>query len=311
MNINLTKNVKLRAFFIPNVAINKSKSDILEKLNDRLVANKSIARDRSMVLNPEDPKKEEDLLSFYRLTNSQFRGTIIRIFYAEDTTKIPDDFLNHEQIQLTDLEQVDPSLKMMFKDSYSFLMNDSFLITNLQGNITIKRFQTFINWLLENQRKDTLYEFSPKTKPISDTRLLDIKNIEVKDISIHKDQNHEELQKDSKLISVGNEILKTLLGDVTSFDKIKDQQIISAKLFIKFTKPKAMKKEEYEKIMSAYLKPISDTEDVTLITKKGAKLKGSDVLWTKDVDIEMTESKLMVEEHLFQEMELFLREISQ
>lgn len=302
------KKIKLRAFTIPNQALDKSKSDILEKLKHRLKTNKSIVRDRSMILNPDDPNKEEDLLSYFKLTNTQFSGTILRIFYAEDTTKIPDDYLNHEQIQLSELEQVDPTLKMMFKESYYFYMNDSFLVTNLQGNITVKRFQTYINWLLENQRNETLYEFTPKTRQIQDTRLLDIKNIEVKDSVIYHEKNINNT--DNRLISVGNDILKSLLGDVESFKEIKDQQIISAKLFIKFNRPKKMKKEAYEKIMSAYLKPISDTEDVTFITKKGVKLTGNDVLLTKDVEVEMTESKVIVEEQLLQAMEAFLKELS-
>lgn len=302
------KKIKLRAFTIPNQALDKSKSDILEKLKHRLKTNKSIVRDRSMILNPDDPNKEEDLLSYFKLTNTQFSGTILRIFYAEDTTKIPDDYLNHEQIQLSELEQVDPTLKMMFKESYYFYMNDSFLVTNLQGNITVKRFQTYINWLLENQRNETLYEFAPKTRQIQDTRLLDIKNIEVKDSVIYHEKNINNT--DNRLISVGNDILKSLLGDVESFKEIKDQQIISAKLFIKFNRPKKMKKEAYEKIMSAYLKPISDTEDVTFITKKGVKLTGNDVLLTKDVEVEMTESKVIVEEQLLQAMEAFLKELS-
>lgn len=305
-----TKKVKLRAFSIPNNALDKSKSDILDKLDLRLKVNRSVAKDRSMILNPEDPNKEEDMLSFFKLSKSFFCGTIIRIFYAEDTNRIPEDFLEHEQIQLSELEQMDTSISRIIKDNYYFFMNSSFLVTNLSGN-TIKRFQTYINWLLTDQRGEDLYEFTPKTRVFEDTRLIDIKNIEVKDSSIYKENSGSGSERDKRLLPVTLDTLKQFFVDVNSYDEIKDQQIVSAKLLIQFKKPKKMKKEAYEKIMSAYLKPISDTEDVTFITKKGDKLTGNDVLLTKDIVVEMTESKLINEENLFQEMELFLKELAQ
>lgn len=47
--------------------------------------------------------------------------------------------------------------------------------------------------------------------------------------------------------------------------------MLSAKLVVSFSKPKKMTEEEYEKELSAYMKPISDTENVVFNTKMGVE----------------------------------------
>jgi len=302
------KKVKLRAFEIPNKELDKSKNDLLKHLNKRLVENKSKANDRMMILNLEDENKEEDLLSFYRITKSYICGSIIRIFYADETSKIPNDFLDHEQITMSELEKDSATTQnMRFKEHYYFFMNDSYLISNFQSNSHIKRFQTYINWLIQIERGDVIYEFTPKVQSVDKFHLSEIKNIEVKDSAIYKDDDSK--IKSNSLLTLKDDLIKLFLNDVSDFDEIKKQQIVSAQLLLKFSKPKEMKKEAYEKIMGAYLKPISETDDVVFTTKKGKKINCSDILMTKDVLIELTESKMISEEQLLQEMELFIQEI--
>lgn len=54
--------VKLRAFEIVNTNINSSSSDVGDKLRIYLDNSKD-ANERRMLLNSEDPQKEEDLIS--------------------------------------------------------------------------------------------------------------------------------------------------------------------------------------------------------------------------------------------------------
>ncbi len=300
--------VKLRAFDIPNKELDLSKNDLLKHLNNRLNVNKSKANDRVMILNVEDENKEEDLLSFFKITKSYICGSIIRIFYADETSKIPDDFLDHEQITLSELEKDNGSNQnMRFKEHYYFFMNDELLISNFQTNSHIKRFQTYINWLIQVDRGDIIYEFTPKVKHVDKFQLSEIKNIEVKDSAIYKEDDSK-IQTNS-LLTIKDDFLKLFLNDVKDFDEIKKKQVVSAQLLLKFVKPKEMKKDDYEKIMGAYLKPIAETDDVVFTTKNGKKINGSDILMTKDVLVDLTESKMISEEQLLQEMELFIQEI--
>ena len=81
---------------------------------------------------------------------------------------------------------------------------------------------------------------------------------------------------------------------------------------VKFKKPRRMVQEDYEKILGATLKPVGDIENVKFKTKdKKNIVKGKDLLKTKTVEIEKTESGYLVEEQLIQAMAHYLQEISQ
>ena len=85
-----------------------------------------------------------------------------------------------------------------------------------------------------------------------------------------------------------------------------DNKILSAQLLVKFTKPRKMEEEDYEKLLGAYMKPISDADGVTFKLKNGKKITGSNILRTKNVEIEMIDDVRISEPALIQEMEEFL-----
>ncbi|MDR3706618.1 MAG: hypothetical protein P4L28_12025 [Paludibacteraceae bacterium] len=311
MGVKDIKSLKLRAFKIANDDIARSNSGLLDILSTKLKG--SIAEHRRMLLNSEDPKKEEDLISDYYLKeNSYVGGVVLRICLAEGIPNIPEIYLQKEKITMTELDPTNSESSIYYKDHYYFSLNNNFLVTNLQSNITISRLQTYINWLLQNERGEKLFEFSPMMVPLSQTKLSELKNIIVKDSTVHPDAKLEQNEEEStvkKLLSVSKSLLSELLNDTANFEEISENHIISAKLLIQFTKPRKMKKEDYEKIMSAYMKPISDTNDVSFTTKKGDKIKGTDILKTKSVEIELTKSGMFSENQVFQEMEKFLHEL--
>ena len=71
-----------------------------------------------------------------------------------------------------------------------------------------------------------------------------------------------------------------------------------------------MTTQEYQKILGAYLKPVSDLDNVTFKRKDGkSEVKGRDLLRTQIVDIETTQSGKLVEQQLLQEMSRFLLEL--
>lgn len=70
-----------------------------------------------------------------------------------------------------------------------------------------------------------------------------------------------------------------------------------------------MSEEEYQRLYGAYLKPISDIDNISFKDKNGNQIKGKDVLKTKNVNIETTETGELVEPQLNQEMIRFLNEL--
>lgn len=303
-----TKNVTLRVYSVVNQDPSLSKSDILKKLNEKLNKNSTKAKDRSMILNPDDPNKEEDMLSFFTLSSSKMKGSIIRFFYSEDTGIIPDALFDSEQIQISDIEKLETDQKRLLKDNYYFILNDSYLITALCGT-SCKKFQTYINWLLEDVREEKLYEFTPKFNKSVGTQISQIKNIVIRDstIDITKPADEVDIIPKKAIFKFDFDKVKELFNDTDSFEVIKKRNIMTATLSLQFgRKPKDMKKEDYEKVLSTFIKPIEDTNHITFITKNNGKISGNDVLLIKKVNVSLTDSKHIVESELFQEMEKIL-----
>jgi len=305
---NKEKPQRLRAFRIENNEISQSNSRLLNNLTNRL--NGSVAETRRMPLNSDDPMCEEDLISDFNINGQNYiYGAVIRIMHSEDVPNIPDEYLKHEKISMRELDTIKDKAgsSIIYKEHFYFLLNDEFVITNLQSNLPIKRLQVYFNWLLEKERGNILYEFTPMIVPQKETKLSDINKITVKDTTVNFSDKQENTG--HKKFALSLDLLTDLIKDVSSLDQIIENNIVSAELLIKFTKPKKMSEDDYQRIMGAYMKPISETDDISFSTKKHGTIKGSDILRTKLVSVELTETNKINEPHLYQEMEEFLNEL--
>jgi len=305
-----TRSFNLRAFRIANDNISKSSNGIKNMLSKKLKG--SVSQDRRMLINEND--NEEDLLSDFDSNHNCFHGVIFRICPSDAVQNIPNDFFQKEKISITELDDISPEKTNVCKDHYYFSVNDKFLVTNLQKNITISRLQVYINWLLREERAERLFEFAPILIKPENVKLSELKNITFKDTSIHKEivsqNNSGGIGK--KSFDIAKSLLSKLLNDpqdINMFEKIEENQIISAELLIKFSKPRNMSKEDYDKIAGAFVKPISDTDDVIFTTKEGNKITAAALQKTKPIEIELTEQKKINEKQLQQEMEKFLKEL--
>ncbi len=302
---NKSKLLKLRAFNIENNEITKASSDLFDNLKKKLSGSK--AEERRMLLNEEDVKKEEDLISDYEMKKDYVFGVVLRITHSEDVPNIPETLLQKETFSIFDLGKIDATSSIIYRNHYYFLISKDYVITNLQGNIPIKRLQVYLNWYLDEERGAKYYEITPKIVCNVETKLADIKKITVKDNSVLFNAPKDTHER--KITNIKREVLSSLIDDTGSLDDILEQDIISAELSIKFKKPTKMSVEDYQKMMGAYMKPISETDDVSFITKKGGRIKGSEILRVKSVEIELTETNKINEPELYQEMEKFLLEL--
>ena len=301
------KSITLRSFFIENDDLKSGTNELHKLLSIKLQG--SVVQKRGMILNAEDKNQESDLIADYNIVpNNYVSGTVIRICPTEGLKSIPDIFLQKEKFAFNDLDSIQNGSKNVIKDHYYFLLNDIYLITNLLGNKTISRFESYINWYLEDVRNKKFFTFKPLTTPPPETKYSELQNVIVRDSLIPNIENINDKNGDKKRYLIPDNLLKLIIDDVPLLNEIKEKQILSASLLIKFTRPKKMTKKEYEKIMGAYMKPISDTEDIIFKTKNGT-FKGSDILKTKIVQIELTDSGLISEKELMSEMEKFLNEI--
>jgi len=299
----MQKTITLRAFRIENNDITQSTVDVKELLEARLES--TTVEARRMLLNNND--SEEDLICDYLLSTHFVFAAVLRIKPRGDVPNIPDNLFNGNKFVISTLDELEIDSSLVYKDHFYFLLNNEYVVTNLPRTTGIIRLQTYINYVLEDEREDSLYELTPLVQETPEYKLRDLERIKIQDpnISVIEDNIREESQKTSLSLSM----LTGLLSSVKDIDSHRLDQIVSAELLLKFKKPREMSQDDYQRALGAYMKPITETENVTFYPKKGIPVKGSDILKTKSVDVELTQSGKLSEQHLKQEMERFLKEL--
>lgn len=310
------KNIILRAFSLVNTDLKHNETNLLSLLCFKL--KDSVMNDRRMLINPDDPQREEDLIANFDLRMKRnvcvmVVGTMLRIASVDDIPNITDDILNKEKVDIETLESIKSDSKVIYKSHYYFAVNNEYLVVSLPSNRTINAYQTYLNEYLKDVREDILYEFTPLLTKSQKVKFGDVKSIKIgsKDYPIGSNSNKETDTSPllvKKIKNVARGVLKELMEENKDLKQILDEEIVSAELVLKISKKKN-KAKETEKALSSFLKPISDTDGIELITKNG-KVTAADIFKTKLVSIELTESKHISELQLFQEMEKFLSELS-
>lgn len=309
--------MKLRAFSISNDLLTESKSNAYSLLLSTLTSSNNTA-DRCMILNAQDPNKEEDLISYYQnIEEKKFVFcTMLRMAPGKEVQHVTETLLSKKLFTIDDLDSQDIDTAAIYKNHYYFALNDNYIVTTLPLTTTITRLQTYINWFIKNLKEPL--EASPVIKKEEASSLSKINSIIVKDPI--KNNTPSENNKSTNLPSVGKsfvslsgyvwETVKNALLDSSKLDEVTLSQMISAELIIKFSKPRKMSEEEYAKALSAYLKPVSDLDNISFKTAAGNTIKkGTDVVMIKPVNIDTTESGKINEQTLLQEMGKFLNEI--
>ena len=301
--------IKLRAFEITNTDINKMHSDIKDKLKSFLKNSKTV-NERRMLLNTEDPQKEEDFISNFSKDNllmDVIFCTMLRVAFGNNVQHINTHLFEKPNFTIEELNNSTLDTDAIYKNHYYFALNNNYLMTNLQGNITITRLQTYLNWLLND-----LYEISPLLAEEIVPSISDIKDIVVKDTSIYPTKESENSTQRSSfdLGKIALNLIKNALIDSDKLSDIELEQMISARLVIEFKKPKKSDSESLKKAYSALLKPVSDLDNFEFVTRDNKKIiKGKQILRIKEVSIETTDSGLLNEAQLSQEMIRFIRDL--
>lgn len=327
--------IVLRAFKINNPNATTATSQVREKLEAFLESDHS-AEQRCLVLNPDDTNKEQDLISDYssKGKDQSLFCTLLRMKIGNGVQHITNELLNEHKFSINDLKQRTIKTAGIYQRHYYFSILGDYLVTACMPlNQTIKQLQTYLAWLLKNE----VLEITPMISPPKECKLSDLVSAtfadpEFNDVSpFQSEQNahthNQQTTKNNPIQNVENtetkrswlnvavikELLPKLLREKSDFKDVEDlAKIISAELVVKFKKPRRMVQEDYEKILGATLKPVGDIENVKFKTKdKKNIVKGKDLLKTKTVEIEKTESGYLVEEQLIQAMAHYLQEIIQ
>ncbi|WP_180173600.1 hypothetical protein [Acinetobacter sp. YH01024] len=302
---------KLRAFEIINSDVNKKQSDLGEKLRVKLQTSIEV-NERRMLLNAEDPQKEEDLISDFAKNSSTgdpIFCTMLRVALGNNVQHIDGTLFSKKHFTIADLNSSVVNAEAIYKNHYYFSVNNNFLITNMPGNLTITRLQTYLNWLLND-----LYEVNPLVAEDAMPELSNIKDITVRDPvtggDITPNAAKPTFGKTFNIGKVALDLVKGALNDTKDISDHQLEQMISAKLVIEFKKPKKDDDEQIRRAFGALLKPVADLDNFEFLTRNNKKIiKGKKILRTKEVTIETTDTNLFNEAQLSQEMNRFIREL--
>lgn len=320
-------NVTLRAFRINNPNLSKQTSGVRILLEDKLMSSNK-AEDRCLILNSDDITKEQDLISFYDSNGKEqsLFCTMLRMAPGNEVHHITKALLQGKKFSIDKLENQDLQTAGIYKSHYYFSILDDYLVTAvLPLNRTIKQLQTYLSWLLN----DELLELTPLIEPPKECKLSDLDFAVFQEPDFSEEPNVSEKQDDFKgnsgianqsvmhtkqhylSLDMVKKVIGTLFDSGKKIEEIDDlAQIVSAQLLIKFRKPKEMDQEQYERILGATLKPVSDLENVKFKTKNNKQIiKGKDLVKTKIIEIEKTDSGYLSEEQLKQEMAKYLRDL--
>lgn len=314
MSEKISKSIILRAFRIKNSSFIQSKSNLFDKLKDKLSTSK-IAEDRAMIANHNDTDSDRHLIAYYEFIenpNAIF-CLIMQITQDGSHEAFSEDLLKQNKIKLEDItKNIEEKGSIACLNSYYFLLHQEYIVTNIPLNRTIKDLQIYLNWFT----KDTFIELLPVINT-DRIKLSDIKSISIQDNSI-KQYHQPRLQPNghkSKTLSLGESLwskLKSLIQDTDSLQEIELSQIISAHVSIEFNKPKTMSETDYQNILSACLKPLADIEDCTFKYKHDKIAKsGSDIIKIQKVQIQKTSNGNLNEQDLMQAMNRFAVSIIQ
>ena len=213
----------------------------------------------------------------------------------------------NEKFSFNDISNLkDKTNTKIYKDYYYFLLNNNYLLTNLSGKYSVECFQTYLNWLCKDTRGDNLISFLPKLALSEDLKLSDLKKIEIGENTILKTN----LQTDSGLKFKNK--LSDFLKEIFDFnDKILNDidvsQFFTANLVLKLnSKQKELTDENYERILGAIVKPLTNDSNVVILGKNNKRLLGANVNCVKEITVEKTSSDNINEQQLKQEMEKIL-----
>ena len=298
------KEVFLRAFRISTDDMYSS-GNILKNLIEVLEKSPTV-NDRRLPLNTESAK--EDLLSCYSISKdrNQLFCTMVRANLGNEVKSITEDLFREKTFPLSKLQaKMVTGAASIYDFSYYFAVFGDVLITNLPRPHTISSTQTYINWLLNDSR----YEITPLISRKQATSLSKIDSLTFDDDFLRKNVITEGSA--SVLLKTGIiERLKGLFVDASSIEEIDLDQLISAKLVVKFKKSKVNQLVEIQSAYGALLKPISDLDNVTVRTRDNTTLvKGSQLQLSQPVKIGLLENGLLEEPSLFQAMEKFYQSI--
>lgn len=268
----------------------------------RTLSNFGTINERFMRLSELDENKEGDFIASFKSSTKYIFGLILRMREGE-MAHILKDQLNHSMITLDEIaKETEANVAGAMKEYSYFLLNNNHLIYT-QGLLSLKSFQTYINWLLRKDDEDKAgYIFNPIIKETNEVSVSGIKSIEIGDSAFLGGRTLASISKSFDILKSG--ILKHLLANSKDLEEIEAENIISARIQLKIKTMRGKKNAEKKKALTAAIKS-ADNDDVIITVKNGTKIKGASFVVKKPLTLETTKNGFPIESQIEKEMHDF------
>lgn len=298
----------LYAYSIENDKISKAHSDFTAKFIKKLKAPEKI-KVRCYEVNTET--KESDLLMNYAVVDgNMLYGVLVRIKPTKDMPSLPDDFLERESINFSDLVGLgEGGDKMSCKDIDYFMVDNEHLVTTMPST-RISRFRTYANFVLTVERGDTLYSFTSMIETPKDIKLQDLTQIVFSGSPKATAIEEKTESVGTKIINMAKDRLVSLVND-SDIQFLIDKNVLTANLVIRFnTRSKQYSSDEnIKRAMSAVVTYMATDDDVRFATKNKQTITAGSTRRCKVVSLDEADDSQPNEESMRQEMKAFLKEL--
>lgn len=303
MEINSRKMI-LQAYDIEYDVLKDNRSDLYEVLCRRL-SGETYASDRRLKLTSST--EQEDVLTDFNLSESGVFGVMMRIAPSEGIATIPDTVFNEKTIRLEGITRdEEPTVTVL--QTFYFFAGKNFVISTLPPS-QIKRLQVYFNFLLSFEGIERNYKFYPSIKVPVGIRLNEMKQFIIGDQCHLPTSIGGEATPKTRILDLAGNMLNTLTCVVPDINEMIKNKILNARLVISFSKPRKMTEADYKRILSSYIKPIADIDDVKFKLKNQKTFKGKEVLRTKEINVECLDRIRINEMNLCYDMKEFIKEL--
>ena len=304
-----SKTRTLRAFTVENTTETESHINLLQILLDSLTTRNTLET-RLMPLT-SDEGDENDLLTSWKCEQGIFRGIVRPVLPKDLTSSLPASFLNKEHVTTDELIKESSKSEMFttLPPCY-FAVSDRHIVILFNNKYSQRRFETYINWLTGDIRKDYWIAFNEVICLPNDSILSTTSSILL--------GNHTAISLDSPsspMQTMLKKVSSSALALLTEMDAFKDlgfdiEDVLELSLLFKVNKKK-ISKDDAEQQISKLARLFSQEEDIVLKTKEGDLSVNKALKKTKSIKVETTSQGAINEAMLFAELEKFLIELRQ
>lgn len=306
------KTLKVYAYTLDNQRSTQERENPLEYLLESLRVRETL-QDRLMPLSAGDSAEEFDLLTFHSRLGSFVCCVILPLVSTGATAEFPQSMLSQAIVTSDDLQRASDGAEARFTTlpPCYFAASKSHIVVCTLPKYSLKRFETYFNWLTQEKRGDYWLKFNPVVSSLSEQDFQSAQAIILDDLTKISVGETSSLSYFTKAIRLaGNQIFDAIQG----LDGVTDlglplEDIFDLQLTFKIKKSKIQKEARSEQL-SKLVRLFVDEENAILQTKNRKVKINTEIRISKQIELEYTEKGAINEAVLFGSLSEFLSDLA-